>query len=102
MIDLTPTLEAAESRKAKWTAERFRTVIGEVQSCADGIVLDWDSESGEDVARFLIGSDVVAFVFREIPLAVVVSKHHSVLSPVLKAHQVSLIAVEDFERCPTS
>lgn len=84
----------ANSAMAPSKRGEARSLLEWLSASVEGAKADWDEEAGEDWARVLVGTQVVAFVWMRAPLAIVSSVPESVLSG-LAERQVAVAQVPD-------
>jgi hypothetical protein len=80
MKDITAMLEAALTSQIKWSREAFLGQLNSLAASVEGASIDWE-EGDENWGRVLVGSEVMAIVFRLHPLMIVRSTLHDYDAP---------------------
>ena len=79
MQDITNLVESAAANRGNWTTALFESALARMSE-RSGFSSDWDRGAGEDAGRILCDDKVVAILFRELPLAIVLSDwEHAIL-----------------------
>jgi hypothetical protein len=76
MTDITSHLAAALAGTTQWSRESFIGLLESVAAAVNDASIDWDEGAGENWGRVLVGSEVMAIVFRLHPLMIVRSTLH--------------------------
>lgn len=95
LLDIDPTLRAALSSVCG--AELSRRMLPVIATSVPTATMDWDEGAGESWARFLVGDRVVAFVFMEAPLAILLDDIYEPLASDLASSGCSSVRVASME-----